>query len=57
MPERRLHEVDRRASIESVRSMCVPEPMGRDLGRKTRSERRRLHDSMHLALGQRSSEA
>src|SRR4051812_38596891 len=57
MSEGRLHEMNGGAPIESVRGMCVPEPMGRDLDRKTGSERRRFHDSMHLALGQRSSEA
>lgn len=51
VPERRLHEVDRRAAVERVAGVGVPEPMRRNLSREPGSRRGTLYDAVCLPQG------
>ena len=49
MPQRGLHEVDRRPTVEAVRGVGVPQPVRRDLAWEPCLSRRGLHGPVDRA--------
>src|SRR4051794_30732771 len=53
MPDRRLHEMCRRAAIKRVADVAVTQPVTRYSSRQASARRRLLYDPMHLRAVER----